>query len=110
LSQSHATSEQCLGQKHYALLTCRKEKTQMKRMSLSLAKAEFRQKARPLVAQSEQGKIVDLFSELTAAAWMEEGDFVLESMQNELVDALSEPIRKVRHDLYPRMYRLRKEQ
>ena len=76
----------------------------MKQMSIDTAISTFRQKVRPLIVTSDKQAIKSLFMELTAAAGMQDGERAIEEMERELCAALSEPNRRVRRNVFPRLY------
>lgn len=77
----------------------------MKQMRISEAISVFSHKVKPLVVTSNKQAIKSLFVELTAAAGMQGGDEAIETMERELRLALSEPNRRVRRNLFPRLYK-----
>lgn len=74
-----------------------------KKMSFDQAVSQLHQRIRPFVVTGDKARIVSVFSEVCAAACMQEGDEAMERMAGELREALLEPNRRVRRNIFPRL-------
>lgn len=74
----------------------------VKFLPLDVAVPRFRRKVRPLLTVSDKRRMRSLFADLTADGCMEVGEYAIERMVGELKDALAEPHRNIRRNLFPR--------